>query len=111
MTWRGVSVLCGAMFLASLIPLLIPTLVNPPGGKPQEARLCRANLQTLEGAKTAWAYEFSAFPSNHPDVAAVVGPGRYIAEMPTCPGGGSYTMGRLDEKAQCSIPEHRLRAN
>jgi hypothetical protein len=30
----------------------------------------------------------------------------YLREWPTCPKGGQYTLGRIDESPKCSYPAH-----
>jgi len=43
-----------------------------------------------------------------PTDADLFGPDKYIETKPSCPAGGTYTLGSVREKPTCSIPDHVL---
>ncbi len=68
---------------------------------------CINNLRQLDGAKQQWALEngktAEAVPTPN-DVA------RYLAgnKLPSCPGGGTYSLNSVKDPPTCSIPGHAL---
>ena len=71
---------------------------------------CINHLQTIHGAKQQWTLEHHKTTNDVPTWDDLIGTGRYLQEMPVCPQGGTYTLGRLDQRPRCSIPEHTLEA-
>ena len=71
---------------------------------------CQNNLDEIQELKIMWATE------NHKTAHDVVTwddirpyfPNWFGTNGPTCPAGGTYTLGRLDEVPRCSIPGHKL---
>ena len=53
---------------------------------------CIANLKQIEGAKSVWALEHEKKNEDLPSWIDLVGPARYLQEMPRCPAGGAYTL-------------------
>ena len=71
---------------------------------------CIANLIQLDGHKEQWGNELKKSPSDVPTDADLKGmpiSGIYYGRE-RCPLGGVYTLGRLDQKPTCSIPDHVL---
>ena len=64
------------------------------------------NLRVIEGAKETWAREENKLPDDTPTDADLFGQDRYIREKPRCPGGGTYTLGKVSEKPRCSVADH-----
>ena len=65
-------------------------------------------LKRIEGAKQSWALENHKSSSSVPVDSDLFGETRYIRRKPICPLGGKYTLGRVDEYARCTVPEHNL---
>ena len=72
----------------------------------EATQACRANLHSIEGAKRVWALEHRQLDSAVPADADLFGPTSYIREKPKCPGGGSYTLGAVEDHPLCSVPGH-----
>src|SRR5215469_2927847 len=71
--------------------------------------LCINNLRLIDGAKEAWAQEHQKTNSDIPAWADLKPYfGRSGGEILECPSGGTYTVGRIDQKPTCSIPGHAL---
>ena len=92
------------VFAAILVPSLQPlwvTRIHSP---------CVANLKQIQAAKTAWTRLFPSGFSKTPQEDDLFGAGKYMRERPTCPEGGSYRLGSLNEFPTCSLvgTRHRL---
>ena len=74
--------------------------------KVEAAQACRANLRNIAAAKGVWALENKKTDATVPTDADVFGPAKYIREKPTCPSGGTYTLGSVAKHPLCSIPGH-----
>jgi outer membrane lipoprotein-sorting protein len=87
-----------------------------PGGNMATARArsqqnaCINNLRQIDAAKNEWALE-KGKPNGTAVTEADIKP--YIkldasGNLPKCPAGGTYTIGKVGEKPTCSIPGHAL---
>src|SRR5687767_10274616 len=65
---------------------------------------CVSILKQLDGAKSTWALEYQKTTNDIPTDSDLFGPNSYIREKKKCPRGGSYTIGRIGELPNCSIP-------
>jgi hypothetical protein len=86
-----------------LAAIAIPNFVKARATSQENA--CLNNLRLIDAAKNQWAL------LNHKDGNAVpteedLKP--FLKKWPTCPAGGTYTIGAVNEKPTCSIPDHRL---
>jgi septal ring factor EnvC (AmiA/AmiB activator) len=71
---------------------------------------CINNLRLIDAAKQQWALEQRKTAADVPgweDLRPYVSHGPNGA-LPTCPDGGTYTIGTVGEKPLCSIPRHVL---
>jgi hypothetical protein len=75
---------------------------------PASVDSCYAQLKQLQGAKDTWALEHKKRAEDTPDWTNIIGPKAYIARMPVCPRGGTYSLGPVGEAPRCSVPEHVL---
>ena len=64
---------------------------------------CVANLKQIDGAKLTWAMENKKAGTDVPVAGDLYGPAAYIPSEPLCPGGGGYTIGRVDTSPVCSL--------
>jgi len=71
---------------------------------------CVNNLRQIIAAKEQWAQEQH---KNTNDVPAWDDLKSYVPQRPVCPGGGTYTLGRVNEPPTCSLggQDHSLSAN
>ena len=67
---------------------------------------CQANLKQIEGAKAMWAEEHHKPTNDTPTWTELVGTDRYLNSQLKCPKGGSYILGRVGERARCSVAGH-----
>ena len=88
----GIFVLIGGAAVA--IPNVVMTRCGGSEGS------CINNLRQIDGAKEQWALE-NKMTNGAPVVVAEVN--AYIkGGAPTCPKGGTYTYGAVDEAPRCS---------
>ena len=69
------------------------------------ARACQANLQKVFGAKEIWATENGKTNGDVVEWDQLVVEGStemYLRRVPTCPGGGTYTLTAVGEDDICS---------
>ena len=96
----------------------LPDFVAAGNAAPAEAQdratanqnACISNLRRIDGAKGQWALENRKQNSDTPtmeDIRVYIGRGPN-GEVPVCPDGGVYTLGKVGEKPTCSIPGHVL---
>ena len=96
------------MIVVAIIGLLaaiaIPNLVS--ARKKAQRQACVSTLKTIDGAKANWALENKKGDGDVPNEADLFGADKYIEKKPTCPAGGTYTLGAIREKPSCSVEGH-----
>jgi hypothetical protein len=103
----------GLVLLAAVVLALAAALAVPyymPARVEAARSSCIANLKQMAGAKATWALEFKKAPTDRPADRDLFGEDKYLRQKPTCPAGGHYRLGAVDEKPACSIGgiEHTL---
>jgi hypothetical protein len=94
----------GILFAIILIPQM------PEAIRVSQRNSCIGRLMLIDAAKYQWALENKKQPTDTPtwqDLRIYCGHGTN-GELPTCPGGGVYTIGAVGQKPTCSIPGHHL---
>ena len=91
-----------------LAAIAIPNFVR--ARTTSQGNACINNLRLIDAAKQQWALENHKQNTDTPTVADLTpylgrGP---RGQFPVCPQGGTYTIGSVGEKPQCSIPGHVL---
>jgi hypothetical protein len=86
--------------------LALVCLLGAACGEPSKPA-CINSLLQIEGAKEQWALENKAATGSVPPDSEIA---PYIkgSEMPRCPEGGVYTMGKIGENVTCSVAAHRI---
>jgi len=64
---------------------------------------CVNNLRQIDGCKKSWALEHERADG---DVVTLDDLRPYLRELPRCPAGGTYTIGRVGANSICSIDWH-----
>lgn len=107
---RSAFTLVEIMIVVAIIGLLaaiaIPNLVT--ARKKAQRQACISTLKAIDGAKANWALDMKKSDADVPTEADLFGSDKYIETKPTCPAGGTYTLGAVREKPTCSVPEHAL---
>ena len=98
-----VEIMIVVAIIGLLAAIAIPNFVRARTQSQKNA--CINNLRQLDGAKAQWALENGKTSSATPvstDVAPYLGRGTAGA-MPTCPAGGTYTIGNVATAPTCSL--------
>src|SRR5437773_1444160 len=94
-----VEIMIVVAIIGLLAAIAIPNFVKARASSQRNA--CMANLKQMDGAKASWALEQKKASSDTPSDPELFGSTAYIRDKPACPGGGTYTIGRVDAKVYC----------
>lgn len=81
-----------------------PAAPSPVTDTNRQARLCASALKMFADGKKLWAEQNNKTAEDIPTMQDIV---PFIACSTNCPGGGTYTLGKVSELPTCSIPEHQ----
>jgi prepilin-type N-terminal cleavage/methylation domain-containing protein len=101
-----VEIMIVVAIIGLLAAIAIPNFVRARATSQKNA--CIANLKQIDGAKHQWALENKKGPTDTPTESDLYGVDKYIQTAPTCPGGGTYTIGDMSTKPTCNIEGHVL---
>jgi hypothetical protein len=107
LAWSIPGTLAFLLFAAMVLPCLIPARATA------QRNACINNLRRIDGAKEVLAKERSLGNEFIPTFSDLVNTNhtRELPKIPLeCPGGGTYSIGRIDTLPVCSLSEkgHRL---
>jgi len=68
-----------------------------------KAPACAQNLQIVAQGKKLWADANHKGADDVPTMDELI---TFVRHAPTCPSGGTYTLGKVSEPPTCSIAEH-----
>ena len=101
--FRDVIVLVVLLGLFVWVSVNMPSFVKEPVASP--ANVCINNLRQIDGAKNEWALENG---ETNGDVCTENDIKNFIkldlkGNLPKCPQGGTYTIGKIGEPPTCSL--------
>src|SRR3954453_23271949 len=96
-----VEIMIVVAIIGLLAAIAIPNFVKARTASQKNA--CIANLKQIDGAKATWALENKKTNTDSPGTTDLYGSSNYIRDQPSCPGGGSYTLGDVQTKPVCTI--------
>ncbi len=91
---------------AMLSAIAIPNFVKARGVS--QKNVCINNLRQIDGAKQQWALENNRTAGDHPSLNDLK---PFLRRTLSCPAGGRYTIGAVEDQPTCSIPGHSLSQN
>ena len=98
------------MFVVTIIGLLaiivVPSFLRSREESTRKA--CGNNLLQIYNAKLRWALENKKGGADLPTDTELFASNSYIRVKPVCPGGGTYTIGPVDDPPTCTVPTHVL---
>ena len=102
----GLSVFLVPMMLAIAIPNFVKARETA------QTNACINNLRQIDAAKQEWALENNKQSTDTPTQADLthLRNNQYFknGQFPTCPAGGTYTIGAVSNAPVCSIPGHKF---
>jgi hypothetical protein len=97
----------GIAWAVVMIPMMmaiaIPNFVK--ARETSQINACINNLRQIDAAKQQWALENGKKGDAVPEVQDLT---PYLKTYPTCPVGGTYTIGAVTNSPVCSIPKHKM---
>ena len=102
---KFVAVLAATLFLAAFGAWGARSIVQSQ--RMGHCNTCINYQKQIDSAKETWRLDNKRTDADAPTWADLVGKGRYFQKKPVCPDGGTYTIGKLNERPTCSIPAHR----
>ena len=69
---------------------------------------CTARLRIIAAAKDQWGLDRQKSTNDIPTWDDLRPYLSRKGDIPVCPAGGKYTLGRLDQQPTCSYPDHKL---
>ena len=99
-----VEIMIVVAIIGLLAAIAIPNFIKARETARKNA--CIANLKQIEGAKQVWALDNNKSGSDTPEWSDLVPD--YIKRTPSCPSGGTYTIGNVDTAPTCNISGHTL---
>ena len=101
-----VEIMIVVLIIGILMAIAVPNFIKARSNS--QTSTCIANLRQIESAKEQWAMENKKSSTDTPTSANLSGATGYIKSYPTCPVGGTYTIGDMSTRPACSIAGHVL---
>jgi hypothetical protein len=76
----------------------------PPLDTDVATKACVHNLEVIADGKRYWAGDHQKGPEDTPTWEEL---SDYTRRKPACPGGGTYTIGKVGDLPSCSIADHQ----
>jgi hypothetical protein len=93
------------IFIPMMMAIAIPNFVK--ARETAQMNACINNLRMIDAAKNEWALESGKKPGDVPTEQDLK-PYFKNGTFPTCPAGGTYTIGAISNAPTCSVPGHKL---
>ncbi len=100
-----IEIMIVVLIIGILLAIAVPNFMT--ARRNSRTKACIANLKQIQSAKEQWAMKNNQGGTATPTEADLAP--EFIKSMPTCPEGGTYTIGTVDTDPTCSIGgEHVL---
>src|ERR1041384_3294247 len=86
-----VEIMIVVLIIGILLAIAVPNFIK--ARETSRAKACVANLKQIESAKEQWAMDTKAATNASPGTSDLYGTSNYIRSTPSCPSGGTYTIG------------------
>ncbi len=94
-----VEIMIVVLIIGVLLAIAVPNFIG--ARERSRANACRSNLRQIQAAKEQWAMATNQGPTATPNWGNLVP--AFIQRQPSCPSGGTYTIGNLQTNPTCSI--------
>jgi prepilin-type N-terminal cleavage/methylation domain-containing protein len=97
-----VEIMIVVLIIGILMSIAIPNFISARSNSRRSA--CIANLRQIEGAKEQWAMVAKKGATDTPTSSDLLGSSTtgYLKSWPSCPVGGTYTIGDMATRPTCS---------
>ena len=103
-----VEIMIVVLIIGISLAIAVPNFIK--ARETSRTKSCIANLRQIDASKEQWAMDNNA--SNGSAVTGgmptLVGANGYMKKTPTCPSGGTYTLGNIGTDPTCTIAGHVL---
>ena len=100
-----ISIAISIFLIPMMLAIAIPNFVR--ARETAQTNACINNLRMIDAAKQQWALENGKGPGDVPTMQDLE-PYLKNGVFPTCPAGGTYTIGAVSNAPTCSVPGHQL---
>ena len=87
------------LIIGILLAIAVPNFVT--AREKSRTKSCIANMKQIQSGKEQWAMDTNAAATATPTAANLYP--TYVKAAPSCPGGGTYTIGDMATSPSCSI--------
>ena len=94
-----VEIMIVVLIIGILLAIAIPNFLR--ARQTSQAKSCQGNLKQIDGGKQQWAIDQKKGSSDTPGLSDLVP--TYVKNTPTCPSGGSYSIGSMSTDPTCSF--------
>jgi prepilin-type N-terminal cleavage/methylation domain-containing protein len=101
-----VEIMIVVLIIGILMAIAVPNFVK--ARESSRRSTCVANLKQVDSAKEQWAMDTRRNAGDACALTDLVGATLYMKANPTCPSGGTYTVGNVGANPTCSIAGHAL---
>lgn len=95
-----VEIMIVVLIIGILLAIAVPNFIK--ARETSRIRSCIANLKQTDSAKEQWAMENQKATGDACAWTDLVGAAKYLKFQPTCPTGGTYTVGVIGTNPSCS---------
>ena len=106
-----VEIMIVVLIIGILLAIAVPNFIK--ARETSRSKSCVANLKQIEAAKEQWCMDFKQAATASPGTGDLYGTTNYVKNTPSCPSGGTYSIGDMGTRPSCSIgtgatPSHVL---
>ncbi|MFN3682692.1 MAG: competence type IV pilus major pilin ComGC [Fimbriimonadaceae bacterium] len=99
-----VEIMIVVLIIGILLAIAVPNFIK--ARESSRTKTCIANLKQIDSAKEQWAMENKKTTGDACGFGDLVPD--YMKAQPSCPSGGTYTVGGVGTTPTCSIAGHAL---
>ncbi len=93
-----VEIMIVVLIIGILLAIAVPSWIKVRETSQQAA--CEENRGKINQAKQMWVQDHGKVAT---DVATPIELEEYLKKFPTCPGGGTYTIGDANQEVHCTV--------
>src|SRR5437763_16355830 len=96
-----VEIMIVVLIIGILLAIAVPNFIK--ARETSRSKSCVANLKQVEAAKEQWCMDNKQSTTATPADTDLYGNTAYVKNTPSCPSGGTYTIGNMATRPVCSI--------